>query len=38
VQASKQERGALKASFDELQYSYIEETDNPAYQMFLGGA
>lgn len=37
LQASKSDRKLLKAFLAQLQYSYQEETDNPAYQLFLSG-
>ncbi len=36
VQASKSERKKVRESLDTLGYEYWEETDNPAYQLFLG--
>lgn len=35
LQASKSERKALLESLEKLQYRFYEETDNPAYQLFL---
>ncbi len=37
LQASRADRKSLEAFFTQLQYSYQEETDNPAYQLFLSG-
>ena len=37
LQASKSDRKSLQAVFDQLQYTYSDETDNPAYQLFLSG-
>lgn len=37
LQASKSDRKLLKAFLAQLQYPYQEETDNPAYQLFLSG-
>jgi len=36
IQAPKKDRGLLKSYFDGLGYNYWIETDNPAYQLFLG--
>ena len=35
LQAPKKERKALNAYLDELGYAYWDETDNPAYKLFL---
>jgi threonine dehydratase len=35
LQASKSDRKAVEAALDELQYVYVDETENPAYQLFL---
>ena len=35
LQVEKKERKALTSYLDELGYSYWDETDNPAYQLFL---
>ena len=35
VEVPPDERGAFVASIDSLGYTYWDETDNPAYQMFL---
>jgi threonine dehydratase len=35
LQIPEEERSELRAYLDELAYSYWEETDNPAYQLFL---
>jgi threonine dehydratase len=35
LQAGKKERQAIEAFLDQLNYSYIDETENPAYQLFL---
>ena len=37
LQASKSDRKLLKDFLAQLQYPYQEETDNPAYQLFLSG-
>ncbi|MDT8452508.1 MAG: threonine ammonia-lyase, biosynthetic [Gammaproteobacteria bacterium] len=37
LQAAKRERKDLSAYLDELGYSYWDETDNPAYKLFLSG-
>ncbi|WP_101758521.1 threonine ammonia-lyase, biosynthetic [Oceanicoccus sp. KOV_DT_Chl] len=37
LQAAKSDRKALQQFLDQLQYSYTEETDNPAYHLFLSG-
>jgi threonine dehydratase len=37
LQAEKSDRKALLAFFNKLQYPYHEETDNPAYKLFLSG-
>ncbi len=37
VQVPPTERGRFEAYLDELGYPYWQETDNPAYHMFLGG-
>ncbi len=36
MQVPAAERDACRAAFDQLQYEYREETENPAYQLFLG--
>ncbi len=36
LQIPVEERKDIKASLDEVGYSWWDETDNPAYQMFLG--
>lgn len=36
LQATKSERKKVRESLDTLGYEYWEETDNPAYQLFLG--
>jgi threonine dehydratase len=36
VQVPPAERAELKLHLDELHYPYVEETDNPAYRIFLG--
>jgi threonine dehydratase len=36
IQVPPQERGEFMDHLRELHYAYIEETDNPAYRMFLG--
>jgi len=35
IQATKLERKAVRESLDSLNYEYWEETENPAYQLFL---
>ena len=35
LQIPEDERNELRSYLDELAYSYWEETDNPAYQLFL---
>lgn len=35
-QASRGDRKAVQEFLDKLQYPFVEETDNPAYQQFLG--
>jgi threonine dehydratase len=37
LQASKADRKVLAGFLDQLQYTYTEETENPAYQLFLSG-
>ncbi|MCP4211828.1 MAG: threonine ammonia-lyase, biosynthetic [Halieaceae bacterium] len=37
IQVSKTERRALKEVMDHIGYSYSDETDNRAYQLYLGG-
>ncbi|MGK0498458.1 MAG: threonine dehydratase [Oceanicoccus sp.] len=37
LQAAKKDRKALAAFLDNLQYPFTEETDNPAYKLFLSG-
>lgn len=37
LQAAKSDRKDLNAYLDELGYSYWDETDNPAYKLFLSG-
>ncbi len=37
LQAPKSERKALNSYLDELGYSYWDETENPAYKLFLSG-
>lgn len=37
LQASKADRKQLAGFLDQLQYTYTEETENPAYQLFLSG-
>ena len=37
LQAEKSDRKSLQAFFNQLQYPYQEETDNPAYKLFLSG-
>lgn len=37
LQAEKSERKALNCYLDELGYAYWDETDNPAYKLFLSG-
>lgn len=37
LQAARTERKAVEKSLQRLQYSYVEETDNPAYALFLSG-
>jgi len=37
LQAAKSDRKLLKDFLAQLQYPYQEETDNPAYQLFLSG-
>jgi threonine dehydratase len=36
IQVPPAECAELRAHLDELHYGYVEETDNPAYRMFLG--
>ena len=36
LQVPKSERKAFKAFLDELGYAHKDETDNPAYRLFLG--
>ena len=36
LQIPKKEWAEARRAFDELGYEYAEETDNPAYQLFLG--
>jgi threonine dehydratase len=36
MQVPAAEKRAFRAFLDGLGYDYAEETDNPAYQMFLG--
>ncbi len=36
IQVPRQSRKAFRASLDKLGYVYREETDCPAYQLFLG--
>jgi threonine dehydratase len=36
IQVPRQSRKAFRASLDKLGYVYREETDNPAYKLFLG--
>ena len=36
LQVNKQDRPELKQFLDNLGYRYADETDNPAYQFFLG--
>ncbi len=38
LQVPANERADCRATFDKLHYEYQEETDNPAYQLFLGSA
>ena len=38
IQVPQAQRSACRESFDALGYEYAEETDNPAYQLFLGTA
>ena len=38
LQVPEGERADCRAAFDKLHYEYQEETDNPAYQLFLGSA
>ena len=37
IQVPPAERAEFIGHLDELHYGYVEETDNPAYRMFLGG-
>lgn len=37
LQASKDQRGLIEEFLDQLNYTFTEETDNPAYQLFLSG-
>jgi threonine dehydratase len=36
IQVPPADRDELVSHLDELHYGYVEETDNPAYRMFLG--
>jgi threonine dehydratase len=36
IQVPPAEVGEFFRHLDDLQYGYVEETDNPAYRMFLG--
>lgn len=36
IQVPLEQREDCRAAFDALRYDYAEETDNPAYQLFLG--
>ena len=36
IQVPPADRAELLSHLDELHYGYVEETDNPAYRMFLG--
>jgi threonine dehydratase len=36
IQVPPADRDELRTHLDELHYGYVEETDNPAYRMFLG--
>jgi threonine dehydratase len=36
VQVPPAERADLRLHLDELRYPYVEETENPAYSIFLG--
>ena len=37
LQASKDQRGLVEEFLSQLQYTFTEETDNPAYRLFLSG-
>lgn len=38
VQIAKDEKAALQLCFEALDFLYVEETNNPAYQLFSGGS
>jgi len=38
VQVPPRERRAFEKVLDDIHYRYWDETDNPAYRLYLGGA